>query len=80
MCFLFYNFGALIYKGFFFLFVGGLKRRLNSPKGWAGPAHSLRRLKDMLPCALLGTAAEATEHDYESYLLPFVSHGDKTWV
>ena len=38
MCFLFYNFGALIYKGFFCLFVGGLKRRLNSPKGWAGPA------------------------------------------
>ena len=34
----------------------------------------------MLPCALLGPAAEATEHAYESYLLPFVSHGDKTWV
>ena len=33
--FLFYNLGALIYKGFFFFLVEGLKRQLNSPKGWA---------------------------------------------
>ena len=30
----FFYLGALIYKGFFFGW--GLKRRLNSPKGWAG--------------------------------------------
>ena len=46
--FLFYNLGALIYKGFFFFPVGGLKRRLNSPKGWAGPDYGEKKI--MLCC------------------------------
>ncbi len=42
VCFPFYNLGALIYKGFFFSF-GGLKRQLNSSKGWAGPGPRITK-------------------------------------
>ena len=37
MDFSFYNLGAFFIKGNFFFFCWGLKRRLNSLKGWAGP-------------------------------------------
>ena len=46
MDFSFYNLGAFFIKGKFFFFGWGLKRRLNSLKGWADLGERCQREKD----------------------------------